>query len=75
VKTTDAYVETESLEKVAQYSMLFQKILCPDYSEDEAKRLGSLLMDEIPKLKGYSEMDGKSKIKMTAWLDVAWKQE
>jgi hypothetical protein len=75
VKTVDVYIETDGLEQIVQYSMIFQKILCPDYSGEEIQRLKCLLMDEIPKIKGYSEIDGKSKIKMVAWLSVVWKQD
>lgn len=68
------YVDANILEEMVNYSMMFQKLLCPDYSEEEVQKLKRLLMDKISRLKSYSEAGGSQKSKMIAWLSVAWRR-
>jgi hypothetical protein len=36
VRTIDMYAESDTLEDLVQRSMMFQKLYCPDYTEEEA---------------------------------------
>ena len=75
VSTVNIYAKADTLEELVQRSMMFQKLCCPDYTEGEVQRLKVLLTDEIPTMKGYSELAGKPTVKMVAWLGVVWKQD
>jgi len=48
VSTVDIYAKVDTLEELVQQSMMFQKLYCPDYTEEEVQRLKVLLTDEIP---------------------------
>lgn len=69
------YAESGNLEELVQKLMIFQKLYCPDYTEEEVQRLKTLLTEEIPRMMNYSELVGKPTLKMVARLGVPWRQD
>jgi len=73
VRSVKGTVSAENLEELVSRWMLFKDMWWKDYSEEEVKRLPSVLTNEARKLKQLKETEEGVQIETAAWITVARK--
>ena len=74
VKSVDSAITAGSLDELVANMMLFKDMFYKGYTDEEIRKATAVLKEEVRKLPAFEETEGSVRIKMVAWIGVAWKK-
>ena len=73
VRPAVTYTSANSLDELTENMMLAQGMFFPGFDASELETAKLVLREELRKARTYEETDGEVRIRMKAWVGMAWK--